>query len=160
MRGVMALVAGTLSEAAGGFLQRDTAVNLDEPGAGTMKQRGNLFAFEDAAGPEIRFEDDLRAMRREGPEQVHRRRSDLARNREVVDRAVERGEEGLLDVVLGEEGETKRFGQRAGDGGLAGGWRSGDEDDAGVHDVRARSSEHRVQDGVIRNQRAVVRKTK
>jgi len=92
-----------------------------------------LFAFVGALRAEISFEDELRAVRRESPEEIHGGGADAAGKGQVAGRAVERGEEGLLDVVLGEKGEVKGSGERAGDGGFAGSGRTGDEDDAARH---------------------------
>jgi len=126
--GVVALAAGARGEAAGGFFEGQAAVNFDDVGGG--EERGDLVALVAAAGTEVGLEDEGWAVGREGPEEVHCGGADEAGGGEVAGGGVERGEEGFLDVVFGEEGKAEAGGEGAGEGGFAGGGRAGDEDDA------------------------------
>lgn len=132
VRGMVTGQAGALGEAAGGFRKRDAAVDFHEVRGG--EQAGELAALVRAAGAEVGFENEGGAMGCERPEEIHGGRADAAGSVAIAGGDVEGGEEGLLDVVFGKESEAEASGERASEGGLAGGGRSGNEDDA-VHNA-------------------------
>jgi len=132
MCGVMALLRGPFGEAAGGFLKRKAAENFDGPSVGQSEESRDLFALVPALGAEVRFENESGTVRGEGPEQFHGGIADAAGGFEVAGNARERGEEGFLDVVLGEQGEAEARSKRTREGGFPGGRRAGDENDAAL----------------------------
>ena len=114
--GMVAIGASAEGEAAGGLLEREPAVDFDNLGRKGQKLR----SLGGVLGPEIGFEDDLRAMRSQRPEEIDGGVTHAAGIRKATWTAMKRGEEGFLDVVFGEESEAERLGERAGEGGFAG----------------------------------------
>src|SRR6202034_3878970 len=126
MRRVMTLLASAFGETAGGLLGWNAAVDLDNLGI----EGPNFGALIVAPGSEIRLEHDGRTVRREGPQQFHRVRSDVVGELCIAGRTVHRGKKAFFDVVFGEQRKAEKLGERACEGGLAGSGRTRDEHDA------------------------------
>lgn len=131
---VVALGVCAVGEAAGGFSERKMAMDFYGMRVGDAQEGGELCAFGGILGAEVGFEEDAGAMRREREEEIGgsgaEATGEFAGGVLVDGMLVERGVEGLFDVVLGEESEAESGGERARESGFAGGRRAGDEDEA------------------------------
>ena len=128
---MVAFFAGAFGEPARGFFAGNAAVDFDD--VRFSEEKGDLVALVLSLSTKIGFEHNGGAMRREGPEKFHGRGADTAGELDVAGGAVHGGEQGFLDVVLGEEREAEALGKWAADGGLAGGGWTRDENDAMFH---------------------------
>ena len=124
--GMVAVGARAKGEAAGGFLKGDPAMYFDDLGGEGQK----LCSLRGVLGAEIGFEDDLGTMGSQRPEEIDGGVTHATGIRKAIWTALERDEEGFLNVVFGEESEAERLGERAGDGGFAGSWGAGDKNEA------------------------------
>ena len=114
--------------ALGRELGRDAAVDLDQRGG----EGGELAALVVALRVEVGLKHGGRRVAGQRPDQLERRRPEDLRPRRALglrrDVVVQR----LLEVILAEQRQAEALGQRAGEGGLAGARRAGDDHESAL----------------------------